>query len=316
MFDSRNSINYLRISVTDRCNLRCMYCMPSDGVPLRAHEELLSFEEIVRIVELLSHIGVKKVRITGGEPLVRKGLVGLISALNNIDLIEEVSLTTNGLLLPDYSIQLKNVGLKGINISLDSLQREKFTRITGRDLLDGIFEGIDKARQAGFSPIKINVVVMKGVNDDEIIDFVYFAKSQGLILRFIEFMKITPLWSEEYFLPIEQVMTICERQFTLKRSEPIGSGPADYYKVGTATVGFIKTEENNCKACTRLRLLATGELKICLYERNGLNLRDLLRRGESAATIEAIVRDRLAVKERSTYMNWSSSRSYMYSVGG
>jgi cyclic pyranopterin phosphate synthase len=266
-----------------------MYCMPSDGVALRAHEELLSFEEIVRLVKLFSRMGVTKVRITGGEPLVRRGLADLISALNRIDLIEEVSLTTNGLLLPEYSQQLKNAGLKGINISLDSLKREKFTRITGRNLLDEVFKGIEKATEVGFSPLKINVVLMKGVNEDEIIDFVLFAQSHGLILRFIEFMKITPLWSREYFFPIEQVIAICERHFT---------------------------EENNCRACSRLRLLATGELKICLYEKNGLNLRDLLRQGESADAIEALVRGRLEVKVRSTYKDWSSSRSYMYSVGG
>jgi cyclic pyranopterin phosphate synthase len=178
-----------------------MYCMPSDGVALRAHEELLSFEEIVRLVELFSRMGVSKVRITGGEPLVRRGLPDLISALNEIDLIEEVSLTTNGLLLPEYSQQLKNAGLRGINISLDSLKREKFTRITGRNLLDEVLKGIEKATGVGFTPLKINVVLMKGVNEDEIIDFVLFAQSHGLIVRFIEFMKITPLWSKEYFLP-------------------------------------------------------------------------------------------------------------------
>jgi cyclic pyranopterin phosphate synthase len=316
MRDSLSRIDYLRISVTDRCNLRCMYCMPSDGVALRAHEELLSLGEIVRLVELFSHKGVTKVRITGGEPLVRKDITGLISAINDIDLIEEVSLTTNGILLPEYSLLLKKAGLKGINISLDSLQREKFTRITGRDRLNEVFDGVEKARSAGFSPLKINVVLMKGVNEDEIIDFVLFAQSQGLILRFIEFMKITPLWSREYFFPIEQVMEICDRYFNLQKIEHIGSGPADYYKVGTARVGFIKTDENNCRACSRLRLLADGELKICLYEKEGLNLRDLLRRGESNDAIEAALEDRLAVKVKSAYKDWSSSRSYMYSVGG
>jgi cyclic pyranopterin phosphate synthase len=293
-----------------------MYCMPSDGVALKTHEELLSFEEIIKLVKLFSHMGVTKVRITGGEPLVRRDITDLISALNGIDQIDEVSLTTNGVLLPAYALQLKNAGLKGINISLDSLGREKFTRITGRDLLIEVLEGIEKVREVGFSPLKINVVIMKGVNEDEIIDFILFAQSNGLILRFIEFMKITPLWREQYFFPIEQVKEICRRHFTLQKIEHIGSGPADYYKVGAARVGFIKTEEDNCKTCSRLRLLATGELKICLYEKEGLNLKDLLRSSESADAIEALVRSRLEVKVRSTYKDWSSSRSYMYSVGG
>ena len=184
----QGKINYLRISVTDRCNLRCRYCMPAEGFPLLRHEDILSYEEILQVVDAFVAEGISKVRVTGGEPLVRRNLSTLITAFYRIPGLEDISLTTNGVLLREYAKDLRKTGLRRINISLDSLRKDRFFEITMRDVLGDVLAGIEEAREAGFDPIKINVVIMKGINDDEILDFVSFAKTQEVTVRFIEYM--------------------------------------------------------------------------------------------------------------------------------
>lgn len=316
MNNFKRDIDYLRISVTDRCNLRCIYCMPPEGVETIPQQELLTFEEIIGLAKIFANLGVRKIRLTGGEPLIRKGIVGLIGSLVNIEGIEEVSLTTNGILLSMYARELKKAGINRINISLDSLKEDKFGKITGSNCFCRVLEGIEKAKEAGFSPLKLNMVVMKGINDEEIVDFLEFALSQGLILRFIEFMKVTPLWKEDYFLPIEAVRKICERSFILSKMENRDSGPAQYYRLRDGIVGFIKTDENNCRRCTRLRLTSTGELKVCLYESDGVVLKDFLRRGVSEGEIRDIIKIRIEGKRYTDYRSWRFSGAYMCSVGG
>ncbi len=310
------SIDYLRISVTDRCNLRCVYCMPEDGIESILQQEILTFEEIVRLVRIFASLGIKKIRLTGGEPLVRKDIADLIKALVDIGGIEEVSLTTNGVLLSDYADKLKKAGVNRLNISLDTLREERFMNISGRSLFRKVMCGIEKAKMTGFSPLKLNVVVMKGINDDEVLDFVNFSLSKGLVIRFIEFMKVTPLWREEYFTPIEEVKSICERNFAMKRMEYQGLGPAEYYKIGGGIAGFIKTDEKNCCRCNRLRLTAAGELKLCLYETDSISLKEPLRGGMADGEIRDIIATSMDIKEFVRHKDWNSQTAYMSTIGG
>lgn len=309
-------IDYLRISVTDRCNLRCIYCIPQGGIVNKQKEEILTFEEILKLVNIFASLGIKKIRLTGGEPLVRKGIASLVKSLNKIKGIDEVSLTTNGVLLFSCLESLKDAGLKGINISLDTLNEDKFKKITGGSSLIDVLRGIRRAEKLRFYPLKLNMVVMRGINDDEIIDFLDFAIFNNLNLRFIEFMKVTPLWREDYFLPIEEVREICRRKFSLEKVQIQGPSPVEYYKIGEAKIGFIKTNKDNCRRCNRLRLTSTGELKICLYENEGLLLRYFLRKGFSKTKIENIIEAKMRIKKSVNYTNWTTPKDYMCSVGG
>lgn len=311
-------IDSLRISITDRCNLRCSYCMPPEGIEPVLQRQVLTFEEINRVVNIFAGLGIKKIRLTGGEPLVRKGIVNLIKSLVDIKGIEEVALTTNGIMLSEYAPELKVAGVKRINVSLDTLKEDRFADITGSNGFYEVIKGIEKASNLRFSPIKINTVVIKGVNDDEIIDFINFSLSNGLVLRFIEFMRVTPLWREDYFMPIEQVKEICNREFNLEKTqypEP-SSGPAEYYQAADGIIGFIKTDLNNCWQCNRLRLTSTGELKLCLYETGGLSLNQLLRKGALDKEIRGIIAAKLKVKEDVDYRKWEEGKVYMSALGG
>jgi len=309
-------INYLRVSLTDRCNLRCNYCTPKEGIFLEPHDKVLTYEEIVRLVRIFSLAGVRSIRLTGGEPLVRKGIAGLIAQLSGIEGIDEVSLTTNGVLLPLYAQDLKNAGIKNINISLDTLNQAKFKSITGSDSLIQALEGIEMAKALGFDTVKINMVVMKGVNDDEIGDFVSFALENNLTLRFIEFMKVTPLWDDKLFMPIEDVREICQKMFDFKRIEYRSLGPAEYYEYKGSLLGFIKTSYENCQACSRLRLTAMGELKSCLYQTKGVSLRDALRSGASFEELKSLINGAVDLKSDINYSFWDRPKVYMHSVGG
>ena len=183
-------INYLRVSVTDRCNLRCTYCMPDEGIEFVPHKEILTYEEILHLVRLSVQNGIRKIRLTGGEPLVRKGFVDFLRRLNDVEGLNEVTLTTNGVLLKEYAADIKACGICRVNISLDSLKPDRFLHITGRDLFDSVWEGIQEAERVGFDPVKINVVAMKGVNDDEILDFARLTLEKPYHVRFIEFMPV------------------------------------------------------------------------------------------------------------------------------
>ncbi|MFB0526219.1 MAG: GTP 3',8-cyclase MoaA [bacterium] len=268
-------IDYLRISVTDRCNLRCFYCMPRSGIQKISSQEILKYEELIEIIKCARELGIGKFRITGGEPLVRKGVIGFIERLARLGI--DFSLTTNGMLLNRYGRDLFNAGLSRINISLDTLKEDRFNRITGGGNIREVFSGIYAARRLDFSPIKINVVVMRGINDDEIIDFIEWGKKELLNIRFIEFM---PLSGEDYFYPLKRVMDNIIKERKLVSVEVSGSGPARNFKStdGNSIIGFILSRsEPFCNDCNRLRLTSNGMLLPCLFSKKGVNLKKVLR---------------------------------------
>ncbi|MGD2064826.1 MAG: GTP 3',8-cyclase MoaA [Dehalococcoidia bacterium] len=280
MIDSfGRSINYLRISVTDRCNLRCIYCMPPEGVPQMSHGEVLSYEEIRTIVRAAAQLGVNKVRLTGGEPLVRAELPKLVGMLSQIEGIEELSLTTNGTILEKHALDLKQAGLSRVNISLDTLKVDKFRYITHFGELKNVLEGIDAAKEVGFHPVKINTVVMRGVNDDEILDFAKMTYEDRWHVRFIEPM---PFKDVAAFVPCTELQQHISLLGKLEPCLPIpGNGPAIYYRLAGAkgTIGFISplTESCFCSQCNRMRLTPDGKLRPCLLGENEIDLKTPLR---------------------------------------
>ena len=280
--DQFNRIHdYLRISVTDRCNLRCVYCMPPEGVEFIEHNKLLTYEEIEEVVRVGASLGIKKLRLTGGEPLVRKDVEVLISKLSKIEGIEDIALTTNAYYLANKAKALKEAGLNRVNISLDSLKPERFKEITRGGNIERVLEGIDSAIKVGFSPIKINTVLMKGFNDDEIGDFLRMTIEQPFNLRFIEYMPIghsDKTWKDGY-LSLEYVKeTAKELGFQLEESEAVfGNGPSENFKIKGAkgTIGFINPVSNHfCANCNRLRLTSDGYLKACLFWNEELNVKN------------------------------------------
>jgi len=290
-------INYLRISVTDRCNLRCVYCMPPEGVPLLPRSDIFRYEEIQAIARAAAALGITKVRLTGGEPLVRAQLTRLVSMLSQIEGIDDISLTTNGLLLRRYAAALKQAGLKRVNVSLDTLKRERFQRITGSDRLSDVLAGMEEARRAGLTPVKVNMVVMRGVNDDEILDFARLTMDQGWHVRFIEPM---PFAASLEFIPISEIR---ERLLSLGALEPYpfspGNGPAKYFRFPKAlgTIGFIGSiSEHFCFNCNRLRLTADGQLHPCLLSDEEVDLRQPLRQGASSEELSQLIRQAVAAK--------------------
>jgi len=285
-------IDYVRISVTDRCNLRCVYCFDGD-LPLTLHSDILSYEEILRLVRLLAELGVRKVRLTGGEPLVRRNLPFLIREIATLSGIEDVSLTTNGVLLKEYAPMLRDAGLKRINVSLDSLRRERFKEITGFDLFDQVLEGIDMALKVGLDPVKINTVIIRGFNDDEVLDFVLLAIRKNLNVRFIEFMPFGSIWEKERIVTSDEIKKRIEESYGLEECENRGNGPARVYRVeGTrAEIGFISPlSAHICALCNRIRVTARGGLKVCLFSEDEYDLKRLLRDGSDDESIKSLVR--------------------------
>ena len=287
-------ISYLRVSVTDRCNLRCVYCMPPEGVPWRSHEEVLRYEEIETVVRAAAELGISKVRLTGGEPLVRKGLVDLVAMLARIPGIDDLTMTSNGTLLASYAEELKAAGLKRVNISLDTLKPERFRRITRLGELSDTLEGIAAAKEAGLVPVKINVVVIRGLNDDEVVDFARLTSAPDWHVRFIEVMPLgdNANWAENGYVPMDRVRERIERELGELKPARLGAGggPARYYRLPGAqgTIGFITPiSEHFCYQCNRLRLTADGKLRPCLLSDYEIDLRTPLRQG---ATIEEIKR--------------------------
>ena len=321
------SIDTLRISVTDRCNLRCTYCMPEKGIIPKSPDEILSFEEIEKIVQILVPMGITKVKITGGEPLVRKGIIHLVEKLAQIKGLCDISMTTNGISIAKFARDLKNAGLSRINISLDSLNKDKFTSITrGGDIRD-VWLGIDEAFKVGLEPVKINVVLIKGINDDEILDFARLTLNMPIHVRFIEFMPMLNglFWDEEKFIPNDEVKEECEILGKLSpESNVLGSGPAAYYRLegSKGSIGFISPLSHSfCNNCNRLRLTSDGRLRLCLHHENELNLKDMLRKGcrieEIKKSIEKAVQDK---PKRHNLCSGSRvfhySNSAMSSIGG
>lgn len=284
-------ITYLRISVTDRCNLRCVYCMPAAGISWQTHENILSFEEITQIVRLAAENGVREIRLTGGEPLVRKDLAHLVAMVSAVPGIEDISLTTNGLLLGDQVQRLVDAGLKRINVSLDTLQSEKYARITRGGSLERVWLGLEKAQAAGLSPIKLNAVAMRGINDDEIPALARLSLQYPWHVRFIEIMPVKnqESWGSDFpspqdtYLSIQEMLDILAPMGLEKAENAVGSGPARDYRLPGASgrIGFISPlGEQFCEDCNRLRLTADGHLRPCLLNDLEVPIRDALRCGE------------------------------------
>ncbi len=305
-------ITYLRLSVTDRCNLRCRYCMGEEGVPKRAHRDILSYEEMEQIVRAAVACGVRKVRITGGEPLVRRGIAHICRTLAAIEGVEELCLTTNGVLLPKLALPLRQAGVRRLNISLDTLRPERYAHITRIGTLDDALAGLRAAREAGFPPPKINCVLMGGVNDDEIPDFVELTRHEPVSIRFIELMPIGPCmgWDKSRFIPAGAVLR------AVPALVPAGDdGVARLYRLpdGAGTVGLIRpVSDHFCPCCNRIRVTADGKLKPCLHSAMEIPLRGLHGR-----ELEAAIRGGIAAKPQRHHLDTGSeSRRGMSAIGG
>lgn len=298
---SQRPINYLRISVTDRCNLRCIYCMPPEGVDHLAHDDVLRYEEIHSVAQAAVALGINKIRITGGEPLVRAHLNRLVEMLSGIEGIDDIALTTNGILLAQHAASLKDAGLKRVNVSLDTLDKGRFQRITRYDHLEDVLGGIAIAGEAGLEPVKVNMVVIRGVNDDEVLDFARRTVEDGWHVRFIEQMPFGE-GKDLSFVPTSEVL---ERLRSLGELEPClpkqGNGPAKYYKYSEAqgTVGFISPlSEHICFECNRMRLTVDGKLRPCLMSDDEVDLRGPLRSGASLAELKELIRQAVDCKPK------------------
>ena len=293
MIDKLNrKIDYLRISVTDRCNLRCVYCMPEEGVENIPHEEILSYDEIIRICKCVANLGIKKVKITGGEPLIRKDIVSLIRDIKRINGIEQVTITTNGVLLYDMAQDLVEAGIDAVNVSLDTLDREKFLKITRRDKYENISKAIDKLINLGVR-VKINCLAIKEHNLDEIVKIAQYSKYDNVDVRFIELMPIG--YGKNYTgISNETILDLLEKEYGVfeKINEKRGNGPAVYYrnKDFKGCIGFISAISHEfCETCNRVRLTANGFLKLCLHYNKGIDLKEPMRSNISDEELEHMI---------------------------
>jgi cyclic pyranopterin phosphate synthase len=315
------SIDYLRISVTDRCNLRCIYCMPPEGVPHISHNEILSYEEIRAVVQAAAGLGINKIRLTGGEPLVRADFPQLVQMLSQIEGIAELSLTTNGILLKNHAVELKRAGLSRINVSLDTLRPNRFQHITRLGELKDVLEGISAAKKAGFHPVKINTVVMRGINDDEIPDFVRLTYEDGWHVRFIELM---PFEDAAEFVPSNELRQRVSLFGKLEPCESVaGNGPAMYHRLAGArgTIGFISplTEPSFCSRCNRMRLTPDGKLRPCLLGEDEIDLKTPLRNNASIGELKHLILKAVASKPEHHHLkagNVRLAKREMSQIGG
>lgn len=294
----KREINYLRVSITDRCNLRCVYCMPKEGLSLLGHDDILKYEEMLRIVGIARKLGIAKVRVTGGEPLVRRGVTGFLAELGKLGL-EDISLTTNGILLESFAEPIRKAGVGRINVSLDSLDPERYARITRGGDLSAVLRGLERAGQVGFSPIKINVVAVRGFNDDEAVAFARLTLEKPYEIRFIELMPIGgEKGSDEKYVSNDELMERVARIGTLHpvesgRPKRNLSGPASRFRLQGAlgVIGFISPISHNfCHACNRLRLTADGGLRACLMVDGEVDLKRPMRNGCTDADLEELIR--------------------------
>lgn len=290
---------YLRISVTDRCNLRCRYCMPADGLVWKKKDQLLSYEEIERLARIFVSMGIEKIRLTGGEPLVRKDLLTLVQKLAKIENLKTLAMTTNATLLAPQAKALRQAGLTHLNISLDSLRKERFEEITRLDSFDDVLSGIMAAIENGYQSLKINAVAIAGFNDDEILDFVAFAQKYKVNVRFIEFMPFKDNeWNIEKVVTYSEMKAQIEKHYNLSQ---IVQNPSDVSKdfaiSGGGSVSFITSmSESFCSTCNRLRMTGEGSIKSCLFYPAELSLRDAMRSGASDETLEDMILQSLAAK--------------------
>ena len=311
-------ISYMRISVTDRCNLRCKYCMPAEGIEDFGHENILSFENIERIVRASSQLGITKFRITGGEPLARRGIANLIEILAKIKGVEELAMTTNGTMLNKHAEALKKAGLDRVNISLDTLVHTKYAEITRGGDLDDVIAGINAAIKVGLMPVKINVVAIAGFNDDEIIDFVQLTYNHQVDIRFIELMPIghAQLDGGYKFMSSEDIKKRLPNLIHIENQ----SGVADNYKYPDALgkIGFISPMSNNfCGICNKIRLTSDGKLKPCLHSNQEIDLNQVLRTGDEEA-LKEVIKTAILNKEERHHLNEGVKpiTRDMYKIGG
>lgn len=330
---SHRPINYLRISVTDRCNFRCIYCQPENGIKLLRHDDILSYEEIAIIARAAAELGISKIRLTGGEPLIRLDLPRLVSELAAIKGIDDISLTTNGMLLGEFAGELKKAGLKRVNVSLDTLKPDKFEKITRLGKLNPVLKGIKAASNAGLTPVKINTVVIRGINDDEIIDFARMTIKKDWNVRFIELMPfITENPPEEHnigvlkkahqFVPVQEIKQNISVLGELSPAKGIkGNGPARYYRFPGAkgTIGFISpVSEHFCFQCNRIRLTAEGKLRPCLLSDLEIDMRPFIRGNIDRALVKEKIIEAIRSKPRQHHLDEGSTpqKRFMSQVGG
>jgi cyclic pyranopterin phosphate synthase len=295
-------INYLRISITDRCNLRCIYCLEEEDFDYKPHEDILTYEEVLDLARLFVRRGIRKIRITGGEPLVRKDLPSFIHRLSRIRGLEEIALTTNGVLLEQYASALKDCDIRRLNVSMDTLRRERYEHITRRDCFEQVWRGIREAERLGFYPLKLNVVAIRGLNDDEVVDFARLALERPYHIRFIEYMPVgqSSRWSLEQFVSVGELQAMVEKFVPL---EPVQSGPtegpAQRFKLrdGAGEIGFIGAISHHfCATCNRLRLTADGKLRSCLFSDDEVDLKIPLRQGSADSYILSLMEGAVAQK--------------------
>lgn len=318
--------NNLRISVTDRCNIRCFYCMPAEDVVFMQRGQLLSYEEIERFVRAVVPLGVDKIRLTGGEPLVRNDLPVLVKKLASIDGIRDIGLTTNGILLADLAQPLYDAGLRRINVSLDALDAAKFEEITRRGGYEKVIAGIQAAQKAGFDPVKINAVSIRGVTEEEIVPFGRFARDSGTEVRFIEYMPLDAdnAWEREKVLFASEIIDVLSREIMpllpLDDQDPTAPASDFQFEDGIGRIGFIASvSQPFCQSCNRFRLTADGKLRNCLFSLEETDIRGLLRNDGTNEQIVAATRECVAAKWEGHEINTArfvQPERPMYSIGG
>lgn len=310
--DAHNRIiRDLRISLTDRCNFRCFYCLPNGEPPLARKDTILTFEEIAYLADIFVSLGIEKIRLTGGEPLIRKDVPKLVTELTKLKPgLKDLALTTNGFDFPRHSAALKASGLDRVTLSLDSLDREKFNDITGVDALDKVLTAIDSAKEFGFEPVKINACVVRGRNDDELVAFADFARKTGVSMRFIEFMPLDSghEWSREMVVSGREIRDTIDAIYPLKlKDSSRGSETAWKYEFADGSPGEIgiiaPVTEMFCGACSRIRLTADGQIRTCLFSTTEHNLRDVIRSGASRSEIVEFIEDVVMKKEPRHHIN-------------
>jgi cyclic pyranopterin phosphate synthase len=315
----------LRLSVTDRCNFRCTYCMPADNVEFMDRVNLLSFEEITRIATIVSKMGINRLRLTGGEPLMRRDLPVLVNMLSSIDGINDVAMTTNAFFLKDCAKTLRDAGLKRLNVSLDALDPEKFRDVNRRDCLDQVLEGLKEASREGYESIKINAVAMRNFSETEIMSLIQMGRSDGFEIRFIEFMPLDSdrIWERDKVLFGHEIVDLIRKKYELVPIDnSLDIGPASEYRFadGKGKIGIITAVSNPfCDHCNRIRMTADGKLRTCLFSTRETNLKDLLRAGASDEDVATAIRDAVRIKEPGHKINLDDFERpvrAMHAIGG
>ena len=315
----------LRISVTDRCNFRCTYCMPADNVEFMDRSNLLSFEEIHRVVTVASGLGINRIRLTGGEPLMRKNLPTLIKMINEVEGINDVALTTNAFFLKDQAQSLKDAGLKRLNVSLDALDPEKFRDVNRRDCLQAVLDGLDTARKVGFKSIKINAVAVRNFSESEIMGLIEYGRSDGFEVRFIEFMPLDSdkVWERDKVLFGHEIIELIKEKYELVPVDnSLEIGPASEYTFadGKGKIGIITAVSNPfCDHCNRIRMTADGKLRTCLFSTDETNLKQMIRSGKSDENIAETIRQAVLIKEPGHKINlddFERPDRAMHAIGG